>query len=261
MLLLYHGSGSQEVQLAEPHNATVWGLVKKSAVRYLRMKRDTDAADILENTPFELWDGTNGFNDEFELLYLRTPLENYLQLRVEAHTDVSHWRYCQIADALKEMNNPIRFIAVDPLPEETDGVAMPELKITSAVVERALSDFETLARSKGGTVSGVDRIHTALHAYLKEVCSEAGILHNDSADITALFHLIRQQHPKLQSHPPGVEAQKMLRALATIVDTLNPLRNSKSMAHPTEELLDEPEAMLAANAVRSLLHYLNSKLQ
>jgi hypothetical protein len=53
----------------------------------------------------------------------------------------------------------------------------------------------------------------------------------------------------------------MLRALATIVDTLNPLRNSKSMAHPTEELLDEPEAMLAANAVRSLLHYLNSKLQ
>jgi hypothetical protein len=33
------------------------------------------------------------------------------------------------------------------------------------------------------------------------------------------------------------------------------------MAHPTEELLDEPEAMLAANAVRSLLLYLNSKLR
>jgi hypothetical protein len=140
-------------------------------------------------------------------------------------------------------------------------VSTPQLQITSAAVVRALSDFEVLISSKGGAVSGVDRIHTALHGYLGAVCKAAGIQHNDSADITALFQLIRQQHPKLQKHPLGVEAQKMLRALATIVDTLNPLRNSKSMAHPTEELLDEPEAMLAANAVRSLLHYLNSKLR
>jgi hypothetical protein len=33
------------------------------------------------------------------------------------------------------------------------------------------------------------------------------------------------------------------------------------MAHPNEDLLEEPEAMLAANAVRSLLHYLNMKLR
>ncbi|MBZ5599167.1 MAG: abortive infection family protein [Acidobacteriia bacterium] len=261
MLLLYYGSGSREVQLAEQHNPTVWSLVKKNAVRYLRLKHEIDAADTLENTPFELWDGTNGFNDEFELLYLRTPLGHYLQLRVEAHTDLSHWRYRQIADALSEMNNPIRFIAVDPLTEETNGVAMPELKITSAVVERALSDFETLAQSKGGHVSSIDRIHTALHGYLAEVCREAGIQHDDSAGITTLFKLIRLQHPKLQNSPPGEEAQRIVLALATIVDTLNPVRNWKSMAHPNEELLGEAEAMLAANAVRSLLHYLNSKLQ
>jgi hypothetical protein len=53
----------------------------------------------------------------------------------------------------------------------------------------------------------------------------------------------------------------MLRGIAQIVDALNPIRNRKSMAHPTEELLEEPEAMLAANAVRSLLHYLNMKLR
>ncbi len=33
------------------------------------------------------------------------------------------------------------------------------------------------------------------------------------------------------------------------------------MAHPSEELLDEPEALLAVNAVKSLLHYLNAKLR
>jgi Abortive infection C-terminus len=162
---------------------------------------------------------------------------------------------------MEQVQNPIRFIGMDANIEDAAAVSTPQLQITSAAVVRALSDFEALISSKGGAVSGVDRIHTALHAYLREVCNEASIQFNDNADITALFQLIRQQHPKLQKHPLGVEAQKMLRALATIVDTLNPLRNSKSMAHPSEDLLDEPEAMLAANAVRSLLHYLNSKLQ
>jgi hypothetical protein len=49
--------------------------------------------------------------------------------------------------------------------------------------------------------------------------------------------------------------------MAQIVDVLNPVRNQKSMAHPNEDLLEEPEAMLVANAVRTLLHYLNAKLE
>ena len=47
----------------------------------------------------------------------------------------------------------------------------------------------------------------------------------------------------------------MLRGLAQIVDAMNPVRNHSSLAHPNVNLLEEPEAMLAANAVRSLLHY------
>lgn len=99
-----------------------------------------------------------------------------------------------------------------------------------------------------------------MHAYLGVVCDEARISRSDDADITTLFRLIREKHPALQNYPPGQEVQKILRALATIVDALNPVRNKKSMAHPSVELLAEPEAVLAANAVKSLLHYLNSKL-
>jgi hypothetical protein len=54
---------------------------------------------------------------------------------------------------------------------------------------------------------------------------------------------------------------KLLRALAQIVNAMNPVRNDHSMAHPNGNLLEEPEAMLAANAVRSLLHRLNMKLR
>ncbi|HXE90838.1 MAG TPA: abortive infection family protein [Terriglobales bacterium] len=211
--------------------------------------------------PFELWEGTNSFGDAFELLYATTTVDKYLELELEADTEIAKSRYKRIAHAMEQINNPIRFIAVDVLMEGVQGVPTPQLEVTSAVVERALSDFEALLHSKGGAVSGVDRIHTALHGYLRAVCNQEDIQYSDEADVTALFGLIRHQHPKLQKHPPGVEAQRMLRGLARIVDALNPVRNRKSMAHPNEELLDEPEALLTAHAVRTLLHYLNSKLR
>jgi hypothetical protein len=37
-------------------------------------------------------------------------------------------------------------------------------------------------------------------------------------------------------------------------------RNNKSMAHPNT-LLEPPEAMLAINAIRTMLHYLDNKLK
>lgn len=261
MLLLYHGTGSRELHLVRQKNSTVWGLVKTQTVRFLHMDGSSDSAEILEKTPFELWDGTNGFGDEFELLYYRPTLQKFLELRLDVQDGANRQCYRRIADALQEMNNPIRFIAVDVNADDMEGVPTPELQITSTTVERALIDFETLARSANGAVSGVDRVHTALHGYLIEVCKEAAISHSEDADITMLFSLIRQRHPKLQTHPPGTEAQKVLRGMAQVVDAMNPVRNRKSMAHPTDELLDEPEAMLVANAVRSLLHYLNMKLK
>lgn len=44
-----------------------------------------------------------------------------------------------------------------------------------------------------------------------------------------------------------------------VIDTLNPLRNQGSVAHPNADLLAEPEAMLFINSVRCLLHYMNAK--
>lgn len=259
MLQLYYGSGSREVQLVSEHNSTVWGLLKRNVVRYLQQKGEKAAAQILADTSFELWHGTNGFGDPFELLYLDTDIDTYLKFDAEKRTQTAK-NYKAIPDAMGELDNPVRFIIVEISKDGSEAVSTPALTITSATVERALDDFETLSRGKGGAISGVDRIHTALHAYLEAVCDEAGIGHKDDADITTLFQLIRDHHPKMQKPVPGAEIQRILRALAQIVNTLNPVRNRMSMAHPNEELLDEPEAMLVVNAVKGLLHYLNAKL-
>ncbi len=142
----------------------------------------------------------------------------------------------------------------------TVSVKPPTLRVTSRVVERAIADAEALLKS-GGPVSAVDRVHTALHGYLKTVCADAQISFGKDPDITELFSQIRQHHPSLQNLGEHQESVlKVLRALGKVVDALNPARDRGSMAHPNETLLDTQEARLVINASRTLLHYLDEKL-
>lgn len=132
--------------------------------------------------------------------------------------------------------------------------------ITSSTVERAIRDAETLIRESGAT-SGVDRIHTLLHGYLKAVCHDHGIAHDGDASMTVLFKRLREQHSAFaDSGPRAQDVTQVLRGLAQVMDALNPIRNNASMAHPNESLLDGAEAMLVINAARTVLHYIDQKL-
>lgn len=140
--------------------------------------------------------------------------------------------------------------------EQKAPVANPSPKITSAVVTQAILDAENLI-STSGAASAVDRVHTALHGYLREVCSQTGIAYNKDDSITRLFKLLRQGHPALDAKG---DAERILNAIGTIMDALNTLRNHASLAHPNSALLDNSEAMLAINTTRTILHYLDAKL-
>jgi len=141
-------------------------------------------------------------------------------------------------------------------------VKSPDLKTTSKIVERAIADAEALISSTGPT-SALDRIHTSLHGYLKTICSEADILViQKEISINELFNLIRRSHPKLQDLGPHQEQTiKVVKALTTILDALNSVRNKGSMAHANENLLDNNEAFLFIDASRSILRYLDTKLK
>lgn len=144
--------------------------------------------------------------------------------------------------------------------EGVSPVSSPEPRITSVVVERAIADAEVLIQTSGA-ISGVDRVHTALHGYLRAVCDKENIPHDRNDSMTRLFKLLRQNHPALQSL--GVRSQdieRVLQAFASIMDALNSIRNIASVAHPSDDLLDRDEAMLVINAARTLLHYLDAKL-
>jgi hypothetical protein len=133
-------------------------------------------------------------------------------------------------------------------------------RITSDVVLRALADAEALIASTGPT-SAVDRVHTAMHGYLIAVCDTASATPPPDASMTALFKLLRREHPKLADlGPRSEEITKVLNACASILDAMNPVRNRASVAHPNEQLLADDEARLVISVGRSLLSYLDAKL-
>lgn len=144
--------------------------------------------------------------------------------------------------------------------ESAPAVGLDAPEHTRDVVLRALADTDELIRTNGAT-SAVDRIHTALHGHVLALCEAAGIEVDRETTITKALKLLRQSHPALAiSGPRGDDITRVLGAMATVLDSLNPLRNNASVAHPNEELLDDPEAHLAINAARTVFAFLDAKL-
>lgn len=131
------------------------------------------------------------------------------------------------------------------------------LDSASTEVSNALVDASVL-----GAPRAVDRVHTAMHSYLHQICDEAGLSDVGATPTMArLLKVIKQQHPAFSELGPREEhVARVLQAMGTILDALNPLRNHHSAAHPLNQLLDEPEANLVCNTVRTLLAYLDARL-
>lgn len=176
-------------------------------------------------------------------------------LDIEFETTRTHWavKDVDLIDVLKRKN------CYPVLPAQ---VRQPDLRMTSQAVERAMDDAELLLQSGRRASSAVDRIHTALHAYLIQLCADAGLVDRtgDHPSLTTLFKRLREDHPQFKyDGPRGSEVGSALKSSASIIEALNTLRNNASGAHPNEEVVGEAEAMYLINLARSLLHYIEMK--
>jgi hypothetical protein len=142
---------------------------------------------------------------------------------------------------------------------ESVGVSSPSLVTTSEVVHLALRNAETLLCNHGPT-SAVDRVHTAMHGFLRASCDAHRIQHADDAGMVQLMKQLVIHHPALQADGPRKDdIDKVLKSFSTVLDAMNPVRNQASVAHPNDNLLAEPEARLVLNAIKSILQYLEDK--
>jgi hypothetical protein len=129
------------------------------------------------------------------------------------------------------------------------------------VVRQALKDAENLLK-ESGPASAFDRLHTALHGYLKEVCDNEGLTYPQPLPtVMQLYKIVRSSHPAFTVK--GVHAEAIHRvalSMANALDSLNTLRNNASPAHPNDDLLDDVDGLLAFNATRTILNYVVGKV-
>lgn len=145
--------------------------------------------------------------------------------------------------------------------ENGQAIEIEQLYITNTTVERAIRDTKILIETNGAT-SGVDRIHTALHGYLREVCRQARITLVEDESLTTLFKKLKSSHPSLKnSGARQADIDQIINSFSHILDKLNPIKNKASLSHPNEELLEEDEAMFVVNSAQTVLNYLNRKFK
>lgn len=261
MLQLYHGSGARDFEtIAETLAAANWQAIVESASDFLNQRSETDAARSLQQLPFVAYDATNHFGDDFTVILATVPMQQYVSLSSRMPDDDFLLAFRRVARALDEVGLPVRFIAVQPERKPSPLlVPSPSPRVTSGSVERALREAQILFDTAGPS-SAVDRAHTAIHAYLRESCDAASLMYTKDANVTELFKVLREQHPAFRTASAhDAEITRILRAVATILDSANTLRNRASGAHPTATPLEAPEAIMVINAVRTLHHYINAK--
>lgn len=139
-------------------------------------------------------------------------------------------------------------------------VAPPEEPQDAAsVASRAFSEAAGLVM-KGQAPSAIDRIHTALHAYLLEICRNAGIEVGNDPTTAQVFKLLRDSHSAFQPTGPRHEdVNRILRSFASAIDSMSPIRNKASLAH-ANPLLEGPEAIAVVNAAYTIFRYVQDSL-
>ncbi|PTP96356.1 hypothetical protein FCV85_17870 [Vibrio sp. F13] len=121
----------------------------------------------------------------------------------------------------------------------------------SQTVIRALQDAKTLPPA-----SAIDRVHTALHAYIVSLCQDASIPLDSGVTAQKAFKELKSNHPALQSqgNRPS-EVANVLNSMAATINALGTIRNHASLAH-NNELLLEPEAQAMINAAMTIFRYI-----
>lgn len=260
VVLYRHRSGAGDCEVLGPAlPPTEWLDLKTAAIELLRARGHVRAADILLEMPFQLSDGTNVFSDDFAVLDAVVPLKDYVTFSALGNDQPARGSFSQIADVVTELGPFVRFVLLRlDTKVKPSVVAASEPRLSATVVERALRDAQRLLESSGA-ISAVDRAHTALHGYMRLLCDEASITYPADAGVTQLLPLLRASHPLMGVASHKHETKRVLDAMATALDAVNTIRNRATLAHPNEKLLEDAEAVLALNSIRTILHYLDLK--
>jgi len=156
------------------------------------------------------------------------------------------------------------------LKEECERIARRLLSDQPVVEIEALNainddrDFELLASAireaieKNKPESGLDRLHTFVHKFVRELCKSQGI----KAIRDKPLHSIFGEYVKSLRDGQHLESdmtERILKSSISVMDAFNDVRNNKSLAHDNK-ILNYEESLLIFNHVAASVRFIQ-KLQ
>jgi hypothetical protein len=113
LITLYQGSGAGDFEMqGDAFDEREHESLLLNARQILRARGENLAVDYLERVSFRVHEGTNHFNDEFQVLLAHVPLQEYEEFRALSSQPEAKRAFRQIANVLSEIGPYIRFIAV-----------------------------------------------------------------------------------------------------------------------------------------------------
>lgn len=132
MIRFYEGSGSPEIRLLDDRfAASEWQRLKAKTSEFLNRRGKFPAAEFLDRHDFVLKRATNGFCDEFCVLYQSLPMDRYVEA-LDLTEDIQTRADAEsIARAVHEITGDfVRFVVadyVDQFSKTTDGQLLSDL--------------------------------------------------------------------------------------------------------------------------------------
>lgn len=136
-----------------------------------------------------------------------------------------------------------------------------ELRNDFEFVKKVLDQSEILI-SNHSYGSAVDRVHTAIHGYLKALCDGENIIFNEqNVKIQDMWGRLKVEHTsfniEIKEHQRPIN--QTAAAIGKILENMNEVRNRHGFSHPNDDIIEEDEARFIVNLSRVLLFYIDSK--
>lgn len=207
-----------------------------------------------------------GLYFEYTGIYTRTEWNTYraiLHLQVPlARIDVFEKYRKEILDEASQLFGKqddyyLTDLNIDVLVEKHETFDFSVLGLNETL-KRAIGDATTLM-AQGRYGSCIDRVHTALHGYLRIRLDELGVKYEESDMMPKLFNLLYKKWEELGNNEINEMMLKSLRSASSTLDALNDIRNRYSLAHPNDEIISEPEAKFVLGLAECICNYMDKR--
>ena len=220
MLILY-GNGDFYIQGSGPNKEAQENLFYNTS-KLLKIRGFPTSADLLERIPFEIYNATNNFGDDFYILLTQLPMLQYEELRLFSEKQENKITLYKIVEVLNEIGEYfIRFIECDIIKESND--IKVKKKLSNIISENKNIKNKPLPIA---ICAVVNQVLSGSHATLETLFKNAGA----TGEPPALAHSTKWKiWLKTTSDDPSTNSYQILGKILEETMEVEPLENeSKS---------------------------------